>query len=103
MALFIKLINKENQLKKIKLIILFITILLFSYGCKFQTRAFSRITGSALKLELPNDFEQPISFASGRKGEKDLFYYSINGEMKVKTYTNYGILESEIIFINSNN
>ena len=98
MALFIKLINKENQLKKIKLIILFITILLFSYGCKFQTRAFSRITGSALQLELPNDFEQPISFASGRKGEKDLFYWSIDGQMKVKTYTDWGLLESEILF-----
>ena len=103
MGLFIKLIDKENKLKKIKLILLFVTIMLFSYGCKFQTRALSRITGSALELVLPNDFDQPISFASGRKGEKDLFYYSINGEMKVKTYTNYGILESEIIFINSNN
>jgi len=90
-------------LKKIKLILLFTTIMLFSYGCKFQTRALSRITGSALQLELPSDFDQPISFASGRKGEKDLFYYSTNGEMKVKTYTNYGILESEIIFVNSNN
>ena len=103
MGLFIKLIDKENKLKKIKLILLFVTIMLFSYGCKFQTRALSRITGSALELVLPNDFDQPISFASGRKGEKDLFYYSINGEMKVKTYTNYGILESEIIFVNSNN
>ena len=103
MGLFIKLIDKENKLKKTKLILLFVTIMLFSYGCKFQTRALSRITGSALELVLPNDFDQPISFASGRKGEKDLFYYSINGEMKVKTYTNYGILESEIIFINSKN
>ena len=65
MELFIKLINKETELKKIKLILLFITIMLFSYGCKFQTRALSRITGSALQLVLPNDFDQPISFASG--------------------------------------
>ena len=80
--------------------ILFLVILLFCFGCKFQTRAISRITGSALELELPDDFDKPISFASGRKSEKDLFYYSTNGELKVKTYTNYGILESEIIFIN---
>ena len=80
--------------------ILFLIILLFCFGCKFQTRAISRITGSALELELPDDFDKPISFASGRKSEKDLFYYSTNGELKVKTYTNYGILESEIIFVN---
>tara|TARA_A100001011_G_scaffold381006_1_gene448991 strand:+ start:838 stop:1092 length:255 start_codon:yes stop_codon:yes gene_type:complete len=79
------------------LIIIF--VLLFTYSCKFQTRAISRLTGSALKLELPQDFEKPISFSSGRKGEKDLFYYTNDGQLKVKTYTDYGILESEIIFI----
>ena len=80
-------------------IILLISILLFFSGCKFQTRALSRLTGSALKLELPKDFDKPVSFSSGRKGEKDLFYYTVNGDLKVKTYTDYGILESEIIFI----
>ena len=74
-------------------------MLLFVSGCKFQTRALSRLTGSALKLELPKDFDKPVSFSSGRKGEKDLFYYTVNGDLKVKTYTDYGILESEIIFI----
>ena len=64
-----------------------------------QSRAVSRFTGSALKLELPDDFDKPISFASGRKGEKDLFYWSKNGEMKVKTYTDWGVLESEIVFV----
>ena len=79
--------------------ILLLIILFFCLGCKFQTRAISRLTGSALKLELPKDFEKPISFSSGRKGEKDLFYFTKNGELKVKTYTDYGILESEIIFV----
>tara|TARA_Y100001968_G_C19375427_1_gene727361 strand:+ start:261 stop:524 length:264 start_codon:yes stop_codon:yes gene_type:complete len=83
----------------IRKIILFISILLFFSGCKFQTRALSRLTGSALKLELPKDFDKPVSFSSGRKGEKDLFYYTVNGDLKVKTYTDYGILESEIIFV----
>ena len=64
-----------------------------------QSRALSRYTGSALKLELPDDFDKPISFDSGRKGEKDLFYWSIDGQMKVKTYTDWGLLESEIIFV----
>ena len=83
----------------IRTIILLISMLLFVSGCKFQTRALSRLTGSALKLELPKDFDKPVSFSSGRKGEKDLFYYTLNGELKVKTYTDYGILESEIIFV----
>ena len=83
-----------------KLKILMILILFISLGCKFQTRALSRLTGSALKLELPKDFDKPISFSSGRKGEKDLFYYTENGDLKVKTYTDYGILESEIVFVN---
>ena len=71
-------------------------IILFSVSC--QSRAVSRLTGSALKLQLTEDFERPISFSSGRKGEKDLFYWDINGQMKVKTYTDWGLLESEIIF-----
>ena len=83
---------------KKKIIILILTLLIFN-GCKMQTRALSRITGSALKLELPSDFDKPISFASGRKGEKDLFYWTKQGEMKVKTYTDFGILESEIVFV----
>ena len=84
---------------KFKTLISLFVILLFFSGCKFQTRALSRLTGSALKLELPKDFDKPVSFSSGRKGEKDLFYYTVNGDLKVKTYTDYGILESEIIFI----
>ena len=73
-----------------------ILILIFS-SC--QSRAISRWTGSALQLELPNDFDRPISFASGRDNEKDLFYWSKDGQMKVKTYTDWGLLESEIVFV----
>lgn len=81
-----------------KIIPVFIVLFIFT-GCKMQTRAFSRLTGSALQLELPEDFAKPISFASGRKGEKDLFYWTVNNEMKVKTYTDYGILEAAIVFV----
>ena len=77
----------------------FILMLIFLVGCKMQTSAISRIMGSALQLELPSDFEKPISFASGRKGEKDLFYFSTDGQIKVKTYTDWGLLESEIVFV----
>ena len=65
-----------------------------------QSRAISRWTGAALQLELPDDFDRPISFASGRKGEKDLFYWSKDGSMIVKTYTDWGLLESHIVFVN---
>ena len=64
-----------------------------------QSRAISRFTGGALQLSLPEDFDRPISFASGRKGEKDFFYWTTNGQMKVKTYTDWGVLESEIVFV----
>ena len=65
-----------------------------------QSRAISRWTSAALQLELPDDFDRPISFASGRKGEKDLFYWSNDGRMIVKTYTDWGLLESHIVFVN---
>jgi len=84
-------------MKKNILLLLVITFFL-SYGC--QSRAISRFTGAALQLELPDDFDKPISFASGRKGEKDLFYWSTDGQMKVKTYTDWGVLESDIVFVN---
>ena len=84
-------------MKKIILFLTLISLILTINSC--QSRAVSRWTGSALKLPLPDDFEKPISFSSGRKNEKDLFYFSIDGQMKVKTYTDWGLLESEIVFV----
>ena len=83
-----------------KKMIFFLTLsaLLFMIN-SCQSRAVSRWTGTALKLQLPDDFEKPISFSSGRKGEKDLFYFSSDGQMKVKTYTDWSLLESEIVFV----
>ena len=78
-------------------IICIVFVLMLLQSC--QSRVLSRYTGTALKLELPDDFDRPISFNSGRKGEKDLFYWSIDGQMKVKTYTDWGLLESEIVFV----
>ena len=84
-------------MKKIFFIITLILIMIMINSC--QSRVVSRLTGNALKLNLPEDFERPISFSSGRKGEKDLFYWSKDGQMKVKTYTNWGMMESEIVFV----
>ena len=84
-------------MKNIILFLTLIALILTINSC--QSRAVSRWTGTALKLPLPDDFDKPISFASGRKNEKDLFYFSTDGQMKVKTYTDWGLLESEIVFI----
>ena len=67
-------------------------------GCG-QSRTWSRVTGKALKLELPDDFERPVSFSVGREGEKDLFYESTDGSYRVKTYTDSGFAEAEIVFV----
>ncbi len=82
-------------------LVFILLILILFISC--QSRVISRFTGMALKLELPEDFDRPISYNSGRKGEKDLFYWSNDGQMKVKTYSDFGILESEIIFVKKNN
>ena len=84
-------------MKKVIFSTILLIIVMVSSAC--QSRAISRWTGTALELQIPEDFDRPISFASGRKGEKDLFYWTTKGQMKVKTYTDWGVLESEIIFI----
>ena len=84
-------------MKNIILFLTLIALILTINSC--QSRAVSRWTGTALKLPLPDDFDKPISFASGRKNEKDLFYFSTDGQMKVKTYTDWSLLESEIVFV----
>ena len=84
-------------MKKMIFVLTLATVLLIINSC--QSRVVSRLTGTALKLPLPDDFEKPISFSSGRKGEKDLFYWSTDNQMKVKTYTDWSLMESEIVFI----
>ena len=84
-----------------KIIIFFAsTVILVLVFSTCQSRSISRWTGAALQLELPDDFDRPNSFSSGRKGEKDLFYWSKDGHMIVKTYTDWGLLESHIVFVN---
>ncbi len=84
-------------MKKIILFLTITSIIFMINSC--QSRVVSRWTGKALQLRLPDDFEKPISFASGRKDEKDLFYWSTDGQIKVKTYTDWGLMESEIVFV----
>ncbi len=79
-------------------IAVFLAIPIFATGCG-QSRGWSRLTGKALELELPDDFERPVSFSSGREGEKDLFYEATDGSFHVKTYTDSGYAEAEIVFV----
>ncbi len=84
-------------MKKCSYFLLLICLVFIFNSC--QSRAISRWTRTDLNLKLPDDFKTPISFASGREGEKDLFYWSTNNQMIVKTYTDWGVLESKIVFI----
>jgi len=87
-----------------KKVIITILMGLLIVGCdEYQGRTISRITGDAVSLQLPEDFSAPVSFASGREGEKDLFYVTMDGDYKVKTYTDWGVLESEILFVRKGN
>ena len=90
-------IDRNNIMKKI-ILLLTLTIIVFMIN-SCQSRVVSRLTGMARTLPLPEDFETPISFAAGRKGEKDLFYWTTDGQMKVKTYTDWSLLQSEIVFV----
>ena len=51
-------------MNKIIYIICAVLTLMLLQSC--QSRALSRYTGKALKLELPEDFDRPISFNSGQ-------------------------------------
>ena len=66
-------------------------------GC--QSRAMSRFTGTNLKLKLPKDCVDLVSFSSGRKGEKDILYRTEDGTYKVRTYTDWGTFQSGITFV----
>ena len=86
---------------------LFIKVFIICIGtvaitaCGPQSRANSRLGGSELRLELPKDFSRPISFSVDKHGEKNLFYYDTYNALRVKTYTDWGIMESEILFVKS--
>lgn len=90
-------INFGTPLQLLGLALLLVTVFAVGRGC--QSRGWSRFTGEPLQLELPDDFEQPISFSTGREGEKDLFYKNADGQFKVKTYTDSGMFEAEIHFV----
>lgn len=67
-------------------------------GCSPQSRTMSRWTGKDLKLKLPANYAKPVSFATGRDGEKDLTYIGTDEKLHVKSYTDSGRWESSITF-----
>ena len=76
--------------------ILLVLFCVFLSGC--QSGCFSRFGGASAKLPLPNDFAEPIGFARG-ESTKHLFYKSTDGKLKVREYSDMGILEAEYEFV----
>ena len=86
-------------MKRYILTILGIVVLtaLIATAVSCQSRMGSRLTGKALELTLPTDFETAVGW-NAHKGEKDLLYINTDGVLKVKTYSDFGVLEGSIIF-----
>ncbi len=73
-----------------------LTILLLTLtSC--QSGYFSRFTGKEVVLPLPTDFQSPVGFAK-TKNTKLLMYISTEGELRVKEYSDAGILQANYIF-----
>lgn len=75
--------------------ILMVVILLTLPSC--QSGCFSRVGLGTTKLSLPDDIKTPIGF--GRtSASKHLMYIDTNGVLKVKEYSDMGVLEAEYEF-----
>jgi hypothetical protein len=79
------------MLKKIMLGVILLTLPSCQSGC------FSRVGLGSATLELPSDIKTPVSFAK-TNNRKYLMYISVDGVLKVKEYSDYGILEAEYVF-----
>lgn len=62
-------------------------------GCQMGT--VSRVGGGPAKLEAPKDCHQVINMGHNGKGGKFLCYRTIDGVVKLKEYSDLGILEAE--------
>lgn len=86
-------------MKRYILTILGIVVLtaLIATAVSCQSRIGSKFTGKPLELTLPADFETAVGWSKG-DGEKDLLYINTDGVLKVKTYSDFGVLEGSITF-----
>lgn len=71
----------------------------------YQGRDFSRWTGVAQKVDLPDDLRSyddiiTVSFHKNGSGEtlKDITYISTDGKLRSREYKDWGLLEGEIIW-----
>lgn len=71
----------------------------------YQGRDFSRWTGIAQKVELPDDLRSyddivNISFHKNGSGEtiKDITYIGADGKLRSREYKDWGLLEGEIMW-----
>ena len=70
-------------------------LLMFLTGC--QSGCVSRFTGEEVTLPLPKDYQSPVGFGRTSDG-KHLMYISTKGELRVKEYSDAGILQANYIF-----
>lgn len=77
--------------------ILISLVILFGLGCGCQSGITSRFGGGPIELELPSNCERVVNF-SKTKSTKLLSYLDENGVLRVKEYSNMGVLEAEYTF-----
>jgi hypothetical protein len=70
-----------------------VALCLFLTGC--QSGCFSRLGAGPAKLPIPTDCAKVISLGKGDKGGKYLSYLATDGKIKMKEYSDYGVLEAE--------
>jgi hypothetical protein len=65
-------------------------------GCAPQSGLTSRFGGKAIVLEKPDDCKRVINMGRGDTA-KYIVYETFDGDVKLKEYSDYGILEAEYI------
>ncbi len=68
-------------------------LLVFLPGC--QSGCFSRVGIGESKLPVPKDCQKVISLGHSGKIGKYLSYLSTDGTVKMKEYSDFGVLEAE--------
>lgn len=85
--------------------ILVATLLFGGISACYQGRDISRVTGRAVRIDLPQDLVSyddivSISFHKNADGEtlKDITYFSTDGKLYSKEFNDWGIFQGEIVW-----
>jgi hypothetical protein len=83
------------------LVILFVVgIMLCIKSCAPQSRMKSRLGGKPVVVQLPADCPSldAIVNVCYDAGEKNVTYISSDGKLRTKTYTDWGIMQGEVVY-----